>query len=1405
MKPTSANRYLRANGPYATHHSIRCVGRALAMSSLLAMVSSPSASAAPKYWDTATTANLQSGNGTWDTGTTSIWSTVTTGSNPLVMFIAGDDVFFQTTGANIITLGGNVVANSIVQATNGTATTINTGVGTQITLSNGNLTNSGNSAFTINPDIVLGATGTFNSANTITLGGVLSGSGFGFNKTGTGTVALTNAANSYSGLSTVSQGIVSFTGAATSATPFGTGSITLAGSGSSASSTGSSLLSLATSAASGNVSLTGGTTSGSQFSFSNTGYVLLAQGTSTSQTFTFGPGSGTVLNRVGQGVLVLSTGGSLPTTSTLGSATGNRFIVSGTTPTVTNGMVAPFYLGATNGGGGAATFLTYGANGFTPIAYDITGSGFGASTSTSKVSLTGTPAIAADAAAYALAINGATNLNSGVTVTLGDNGVTAAGLILNNSLSGGSVDFRASEGIVYVGGTSQTVSTAFKGSGGLTKTQYNGTNGVLTLTGANTYTGATTITAGNLTVGVGGSLNTASAVNVQGAASFTNNGTVGNVAVTNGGTATLNGGSTTGNVTAANGSTTILNGGSTTGTVTTAGNLTLAGTTALTALGNVSTSGTSTASITNANTLAAGNIVNLSGTNSFSNLTNSAAGGKLILTGVGSTNSFTGNFQGNNASSLTEFKSGTYSFVAPGNSGGNSIGNMSVTGATVNFAGGRYFASGGGTLNVSAGSFNVTGDRWDNTSQPINSTIIYNLSGSGLIDIYGINQNLGIGGTNTGTTNTVNQSGGTFQAGVDGTATTSLNIGGTQTNAVAAYNLSGGALRSSLTIQAGGAAGTGGKNSFNWTGGTLTAAAINVTNLTNNNGISPEATGTLFQNGIMAPGFTTTFTAGNQTAGTLYTGRTAITGNYQIDAGSVNIGIGGTTAATGFRNSATGTYDNISVTGSTVLGGRLNVALNNAYTPPNNATQLYNIVVGSASGVTGAFTNQQVATSGNRRVVLADGLSSFLIANNNTAAAATTGGLTTVGARTVALGGYQAGNTYSGAGTAWDTANAAAWTNFDPGATATPAIQASGAIAQFADGTASIGAIGVSLNSTRNIQGIQFSSASGSRAYTISQGGSGAIILDNTGNSASATIADTSTSGTANAINVPITLNSDLAVSVANAGSGSLSLGGVISGTGKSLTKSGLGNLTLTGANTYTGATTVSAGKLSVSTIGTINNTSGVSIGAGEFSYNNSTVALSPTISFSTSAGTLSGTGTITPAVIITSGNRQTAGTSVTATNATAVVGKETFTTSITYNQGSIFEWNLNADNVAGTGARGSAYDAVNTGGLATTGEKAIFRVILNGTDNFSEAFWNTDRTWADIFTGLDGSSVLNIANVFKSSVEYYNSAGLVANTNSSRSFSISGNTLSWSAVPEPTSALAGLLIGAGLLRRRRA
>ncbi|NQX00200.1 hypothetical protein HQ447_06035, partial [bacterium] len=77
--------------------------------------------AANKYWDFTAAAGLAPGNGTWDVGTTALWSTATAGT-ALTTFASGDDAFFQTAGANIVTLGANLTANSITQTTTATAT-----------------------------------------------------------------------------------------------------------------------------------------------------------------------------------------------------------------------------------------------------------------------------------------------------------------------------------------------------------------------------------------------------------------------------------------------------------------------------------------------------------------------------------------------------------------------------------------------------------------------------------------------------------------------------------------------------------------------------------------------------------------------------------------------------------------------------------------------------------------------------------------------------------------------------------------------------------------------------------------------------------------------------------------------------------------------------------------------------------------------------------------------------------------------------------------------------------------------------------------------------------------------------------------------------------------------------------
>jgi autotransporter-associated beta strand protein len=246
------------------------------------------------------------------------------------------------------------------------------------------------------------------------------------------------------------------------------------------------------------------------------------------------------------------------------------------------------------------------------------------------------------------------------------------------------------------------------------------------------------------------------------------------------------------------------------------------------------------------------------------------------------------------------------------------------------------------------------------------------------------------------------------------------------------------------------------------------------------------------------------------------------------------------------------------------------------------------------------------------------------------------------------------------------------------------------------------------------------------------------------------------------------------------------------------LTKAGAGTLTLSGANTYVGATTVNDGKLTIASSGTINTSSAVSIAGGEFNYNSAT-ALSQPVSFSGTGGTLSGTGTITPAVTVTSGNTYTAG-------AVGVAGTQTFSNALTFNSGSIFQWDLAATPAdTGSGAANSgSYDKVVANG-AVTGT-AVFQVVL-GSNSFTDAFWDTDKTWSNIFTG---SGSYNLASLFTTfggaGIVPYGAIGLVPGQGQ---FTFTYNTLRWTAVgggfvPEPTNALAGMLLAAGLLRRRR-
>ena len=96
-----------------------------------------------------------------------------------------------------------------------------------------------------------------------------------------------------------------------------------------------------------------------------------------------------------------------------------------------------------------------------------------------------------------------------------------------------------------------------------------------------------------------------------------------------------------------------------------------------------------------------------------------------------------------------------------------------------------------------------------------------------------------------------------------------------------------------------------------------------------------------------------------------------------------------------------------------------------------------------------------------------------------------------------------------------------------------------------------------------------------------------------------------------------------------------------------------------------------------------------------------------------------------------------------------------------------------------------------------------MFKVVLADSTQ-SDSFWNITEHWTDILTTDGTSAVSNWANIFSSSIAVVDSTGATVDTSVKGYFTASGSMLTWTAVPEPTSALAGLLLGAGLLRRRR-
>lgn len=162
----------------------------------------------------------------------------------------------------------------------------------------------------------------------------------------------------------------------------------------------------------------------------------------------------------------------------------------------------------------------------------------------------------------------------------------------------------------------------------------------------------------------------------------------------------------------------------------------------------------------------------------------------------------------------------------------------------------------------------------------------------------------------------------------------------------------------------------------------------------------------------------------------------------------------------------------------------------------------------------------------------------------------------------------------------------------------------------------------VTLDGTKTLGGISFNGGASPLGYTIAQGSSGHLAMDNGANQANVIV----TSG-ANTISADVSLDSATTVAAADAGS-SLTISGSVGGVG-ALVKSGGGTLDLTNtANGYDGDTTIAGGTLGFSSIGSLGDGNLV-LDGGTLRYNSGNTAdvSAKTVTIGTNGGTINTNG----------------------------------------------------------------------------------------------------------------------------------------------------------------------------------
>lgn len=780
----------------------------------------------------------------------------------------------------------------------------------------------------------------------------------------------------------------------------------------------------------------------------------------------------------------------------------------------------------------------------------------------------------------------------------------------------------------------------------------------------------------------------------------------------------------------------------------------------------------------------------LAGINTYGGLT-SVQAGTLTLSG-NRTTAMTGGITlggGGAVAQTLNIQNGNFTLGASftlGNGGSTSIVNHSA--GTIAATGGSQILLGNGngnsTYNLSGGALSGL-IRMGVNSAPTANVNVFDLSGGALTTT-----GLQIGRTDAaGSFNTTN----TFKQ-TNGTATvTNLSIGGATADAALTSNISGtlnltggtftnttfsslsaaGASTSAITI--GGTAnvtlgafptarGTGSTATITFDGGTLKPAAAStaymggLTNafVTANGAKFDVATGndiTISQSLINAVSQVGTLTKLGVGVLTL-SGANSYSGLTTISAGTLRIGAGSTA----------GTLGSGSVTNNSVLEFNR-----------SDAQTITNAISGTGTIYqigAGATTLDPGAVSLSSRAISANG--GNLILKSGTLA--TTGADPFNGAYNVGAGARGGTLTINGA-----TLNIGGGKMLKVGAAANGNLDIISGTVTAADlvlghnGTS----VGTQSGGTVTVTNV-YHQDGGTGTYTLSGGSLTAQrIYNNTAStndfnfnlnggtlySAAGTVNLIDTDGvTGNDITVRLGAGNTIIDTTASSATIVRSMGDMPSVAG-AFTKAGINTLTLTSASTYTGATTVTAGTLLMG-----------DAAADTFATSGVTVASGATLGGSgVIAGTVGVTGILAPG----NGGIGTLAAGTTTWNGAAVSAAET-----------IWQFDLSA-------TAGSSDTLAITGDFKLAGGGTVYEFDFMNSAPVAWGNTYTLATWtgATDFTNANQFSWSNLGGSFNGLDSYFTLTGVGVNT---------GGSLTFTAVPEPTSAFAGLLIGAGLLRRRR-